>query len=384
MLRDIQKLKQSTVFLFLFRVFDDFHNGVMDEAELAKVLRLLLNYSIRRLICDIGSNSLHGLYKTLHSRVFTNEKNKERYYDSIVSFLLQMTSKDALPSDDMFIAALKQSNLYRKNALCKYLLAELENQGKEQILIDNLSIEHIMPQNSNISIEWQVMLGKDWATVKDKYLHTLGNLTLTGYNSELGDRPFDKKKQMLEEANTKIVWLNKDVVSCESWNEKTITDRADRLADAILKLHSIEIPDILVSFQDPKYKEYSCENPDEATYKTPNYFVLQGERVLCDNFSDMVRFVIDRLYLFDKSIIENMCDNKVKLFTSSSTPFFSYDAKEYKYSDQVGESGIYHPIGFSAKDGIWVIRALLDKYEIERSEFTYSAKSYKKTKEDNQ
>ena len=381
LLLDIQKLKQSTLFLFLFRVFDDFQADVIDETELAKILRLLLNYSIRRLICEIGSNSLRGLYKTLYARVFANEKNKERYYDSIVSFLLQLTSKDVIPSDEAFVLALKQGNLYRKNALCKYLLVKLENQGKEQIVIDNLSIEHIMPQNSNLSEDWQVMLGEDWATVKDKYLHTLGNLTLTGYNSELGDRPFGTKKQMLEEAGTKIVWLNKDVITCEKWNEKTIVDRAERLAETILKLHSIEKPEVIVSFQDPKYKEYTCENPEEATYKTPNYFVLQGERVLCDNFSDMVRFVVDRLYLFDKSIIENMCENKIKLFTYASTPFFSYDAKEYKYSDQVADSGIYHPVGYSAKDSIWVIRALLDKYEIDRTEFTYSAKSYKKKEE---
>lgn len=373
-LRDIQRLKQSTVFLFLFPVFDDFHNGIIEEKELAKVLRLLLNYSIRRLVCEIGSNSLRGLYKTLHSRVFSNEKNKERYYDSIVSFLLQLTSKDALLSDETFALALKQKNLYRKNALCKYLLSELENQGKEVVIVDNLSIEHIMPQNSNISDDWKKMLGEEWSIVKEKYLHTLGNLTLTGYNSELGDRPFAKKKQMLEEANTKIIWLNKDVISCESWNEKTITDRAERLADAILKLHSIEIPEELVSFEDPRYKEYSCEEPENAKYKIPNYFVLQGERVLCDTFSDMLRFVIDRLYLFDKSIIEKMCENKDKIFTYSAGPFFSYDAKELKSPDQVANSGIYHPTGYSAPTCIWMIRALLDKYEIDYTEFSYSAR----------
>ncbi|MBO5014661.1 MAG: DUF262 domain-containing protein [Bacteroidaceae bacterium] len=379
LLLDLQKLKQSTVFLFLFRVFDDFDAGVIDETELAKVLRLLLNYSIRRLICEIGSNSLRGLYKTLYSRVFSNEKNKERYYDSIVSFLLQMTSKDAFPSDEAFVAALKQNNLYRKNALCKYLLIELENQGKEHIEVDNLSIEHIMPQNSNISTEWQVMLGTNWATVKDKYLHTLGNLTLTGYNSELGDKPFAEKKKKLSDAQTKIVALNSDVMTCDAWNEEKITARANRLAGEILKLHAVEIPSELVSFADPRYKEYTCDNPDDATYKSPNYFILQGERVICDNFSNMLRLVIDRLYLHDKTVIDDMCANKRKLFTGSQLPFFSYDATEIKYPDQVANSGIYHGTGFSAATIMWIIQALLDKHEIERSEFVYSARSTKPT-----
>lgn len=92
-------------------------------------INLLLTYSIRRLICEIGSNSLRGLYKTLYSRIFAKKENKAHYYDAIVSFLLQMTSKDAIPSDTDFAQALKERNLYWKNALCKYLLVAVENQG---------------------------------------------------------------------------------------------------------------------------------------------------------------------------------------------------------------------------------------------------------------
>ena len=376
-LLDLQKLKQSTVFLFLFRVFDDYHKNIIDQKELAKVLNLLLNYSIRRLICEVGSNSLRGLYKTLYARVFANEKNKDNYYDAIVSFLMQMTSKDVMPSDETFVLALKQNNLYRKNALCKYLLTEIENQGKERIVVENLSIEHIMPQNSNLSTEWQVMLGSDWSVVKDKYLHTLGNLTLTGYNSELGDKPFAEKKKKLAEAQTKIVTLNSDVWSCDAWNENTITERADRLANTILQLHSLELPVKLTSFSDPRYKEYTCDDPEEAKFKTPNYFVLQGERVTCDNFNTMLKDVIDRLYLFESSIIEDMCANKKKFTSSFAAPFFSYDASSLKNPDQVANSGIYHPTGFSAPYCIGIIQLLLDRYEIDRSEFVYSAKSYK-------
>lgn len=380
-LLDLQKLKQSTVFLFLFRVFDDYHKSVIDLKELEKVLNLLLNYSIRRLICEVGSNSLRGLYKTLYARVFANERNKENYYNSIVSFLMQMTSKDVMPSDETFVLALKQNNLYRKNALCKYLLAEIENQGKEHIEIENLSIEHIMPQNSKLSTEWQVMLGNNWVIVKDKYLHTLGNLTLTGYNSELGDKPFAEKKKKIAEAQTKIVALNSDVWSCEEWNEETITERAGRLANVILQLHSLDIPEKLTSFSDPRYKEYTCDNPEEAKYKTPNYFVLQGERIACDNFNTMLKDVIDRLYLFDSSVIEDMCANKKKFTSSFAAPFFSYDASSVKNPDQVANSGIYHPTGFSAPYCIGIIQLLLDRYEIDRAEFVYSARSYKTVEE---
>ena len=112
--------------------------------------------------------------------------------------ITQLTSKDAIPTDEEFILALKEKNLYRKNALCKYLLVSIENQGKGKVEIDQLSIEHILPQNKNLSKAWREMLGEDWEYIQSKYLHTLGNLTLTAYNSEYSDRPFSEKKYMLE------------------------------------------------------------------------------------------------------------------------------------------------------------------------------------------
>ena len=178
-------------------MFDDYTNGIIDKKELGKVLRMLQNYSIRRIMCDISSNSLRGLYKTLYNRVFNQQENKTHYYDSVVSFMIQMTSRDAIPTDDDFEYALKNNNLYRKHALCRYLLIGIENQGKEKVVTDSLSIEHVMPQNKNLSTSWQKMLGDNWAEDKDRWLHTLGNLTLTGYNSELGDRPFLEKKKMI-------------------------------------------------------------------------------------------------------------------------------------------------------------------------------------------
>ena len=217
-LAGLRKLKQTTVYLFLFRVFDDYENGIINKNELARVLKMLLSYSIRRLVCEIGSNTLRGLYKTLYGRVFEQKENKNTYYDSLVSFFLQQTSKNTIPSDNEFVTALQEKNLYSKNALCKYLLCAIENQGKETLDTENLSIEHIMPQNKNLSMSWQKMLGENWQSVHEKYLHTLGNLTLTGYNSELGDKPFEKKKEKLEETITHIAVLYSDVKDKSEWN----------------------------------------------------------------------------------------------------------------------------------------------------------------------
>ena len=381
----LRKLKQSTVYLFLFSVFDDYEDKVIGKDELTKVLHLLLNYSIRRLVCEISSNSLRGLYKTLYKRVFGKEENKQHYYDAVVSFLSNLTSRDAIPSDDVFAIALKEKNLYRKNSLCKFLLVAVENQGKEKIDTATLSIEHIMPQNKNLSKSWQNMLGENWEQIHDKYLHTLGNLTLTGYNSELGDKPFDVKKNLLEnpETPTHITILYNDVLDKENWNENTINDRADRLISIILKLFPIIEATEKIDFTDPRYQEYTVDDPSNATYKYVNYYELLGERVLVDSFAGMVRSLSEKLYDLDGSVITRMAKNN-ETFPNWSNPAFSYDKEVVKSDIEFKKgTGIYISSGYSAFDCVCFIRALLRLHDIDiDEEFVYSARSYKEVSEE--
>lgn len=373
-LAGLRKLKQTTVYLFLFRVFDDYENGIINKNELARVLKMLLSYSIRRLVCEIGSNTLRGLYKTLYGRVFEQKENKNTYYDSLVSFFLQQTSKNTIPSDNEFVTALQEKNLYSKNALCKYLLCAIENQGKETLDTENLSIEHIMPQNKNLSMSWQKMLGENWQSVHEKYLHTLGNLTLTGYNSELGDKPFEKKKEKLEETITHIAVLYSDVKDKSEWNSVNMEKRAKRLAEIILKLFPIEQPKTKIEFTDPHYKLYTLANPDDATYKTVNYFEFLGERVNVSSFAEMVRSIAQILYDMDNSIIDDMA-KKHEPLPEWTTPAFSYEEDGVRNPFKLRNCNIYISTGYSASACIFFIRGLMKKYEFDISEdFVYSAK----------
>lgn len=373
-LAGLRKLKQTTVYLFLFRVFDDYENGIINKNELARVLKMLLSYSIRRLVCEIGSNTLRGLYKTLYGRVFEQKENKNTYYDSLVSFFLQQTSKNTIPSDNEFVTALQEKNLYSKNALCKYLLCAIENQGKETLDTENLSIEHIMPQNKNLSMSWQKMLGENWQSVHEKYLHTLGNLTLTGYNSELGDKPFEKKKEKLEETITHIAVLYSDVKDKSEWNSVNMEKRAKRLAEIILKLFPIEQPKIKIEFTDSHYKLYALANPDDATYKTVNYFEFLGERVNVSSFAEMVRSIAQILYDMDNSIIDDMA-KKHEPLPEWTTPAFSYEEDGVRNPFKLRNCNIYISTGYSASACIFFIRGLMKKYEFDISEdFVYSAK----------
>ena len=373
----LKQLKQTTCYLFLYKVFDDHLStpAIIDEDTLEKVLQLLLNYSIRRIMCDVNSNSLRGFYKTLYNRVFIRPENKQYYYDSIVSFLKQTTSKDSIPTDDDFKWAIVHNNLFGKHALCRYLLISIENQGKEKIQTDNLTIEHVMPQNSELSDAWKTMLGENWASDRDSWLHTIGNLTLTGYNSELGDKPFDEKKKLIDDCETKVVRLYKDIQSCAVWNAVNIKNRAENLSKEIFKLFPI-IPAVQeISFKDPRYIEYTCEEPSNATYKHVSYYLFLGERVNVSSFADMVRSLAKKLYDLDSSVIEKMARTNDK-FSDWTIPVFSYDSNLLRNAIKLQGTDIYITSGYSASDCVSFIKGLLRKYDLDiTQDFIYCAKS---------
>ncbi len=378
-LSGLRQLKQGTVLLFLFHVFDDYDdgNGCLDQKELEKILQMLLAYSVRRIMCEVSSNSLRGMYKSLYNRVFQNPDHKNHYYDAVVSFMQQLTSRDVIPADTEFVYALKNNNLYGKHALCRYLLLAIENQGKEKIQPDGLSVEHIMPQNKNLSSSWQKMLGDNWSTDRDRWLHTLGNLTLTGYNSELGDKPFNEKKSLIEKAQTKAVILYQDVQDKDHWDANTIVERANRLANIILTLFPIVQPEENISFADPRYQEYTCADPSQATYKYVSYYVLLGERVAVDSFAEMVRSVAKKLYDLDSAVIERMARN-LETFSDWINPVFSYDESKVRGTTKLQGTEIYISTGFSAYDCVSFIKGLLNKYDLDiEQDFVYSARSNK-------
>lgn len=140
-----------------------------------------------------------------------------------------MTSKDAMPSTTDFERALKTNNLYGNLSLCKFLLMEIENgNGKETLNTETLTIEHIMPQA--LSSDWKHISDQD----HEQYLHTLGNLSVSGYNSELSNKSFSEKKKIIAE-NSKAVILNSDVLSKDSWNIDSIKSRSGRLAQILMQ-----------------------------------------------------------------------------------------------------------------------------------------------------
>ena len=162
---------------------------------------------------------------------------KDRYLESVQAAFLLLPSYRRFPSDDEFQRDVKVRDLYNFRSRSSWL-RRLENHGrKERVMVENYTIEHILPQNEARSKEWQVELGADWQRVQQDWLHTLGNLTLTGYNSEYSDHPFAYKRDQVTDKDgypvgfaTSPLKLNLGLGKVNQWNETAIKDRADRLA----------------------------------------------------------------------------------------------------------------------------------------------------------
>lgn len=224
---DLRELRVDVAYPLMLELYEDYAAGYLDRSSFLRAVRLIDSYVFRRAICAIPTNSLNKTFST-----FGRAIDKGRYIESIEARLLMQPSYRRFPTDDEFRREFSTRDLYnfpRKS----YWLRRLENHGrKEKVLVDEYTIEHIMPQNENLSAAWQAALGDEWKRIHESKLHTLGNLTLTGYNNEYGDRPFEAKRDMTGGFAESPLRLNAGLGNVDAWNESQIGKRAERLAMA--------------------------------------------------------------------------------------------------------------------------------------------------------
>ncbi|MDE0324794.1 MAG: DUF262 domain-containing protein [Candidatus Poribacteria bacterium] len=228
---DINELGAGVARPFLLEVYEDYAKGQIEKVEMIEILRLVESYIFRRSICSIPTNILNKIFASLMVKV-----DKSNYVESLKSTFSQLPYRARYPQDDEFKQKFLLKDVYNFNRR-NYLLRKLENyERKEPISITDYTIEHVMPQNSNLSEAWQQELGANWQEIQEKYLHTVGNLTLTGYNSELSDHPFKEKQCICGGFRDSPLRLNRSLAQTDQWNENTITARAEELTEKALKI----------------------------------------------------------------------------------------------------------------------------------------------------
>lgn len=358
-------LNQTTCYPFLLHVFDDYHQGVIDEETVEKILQFILAYLLRRMVCGVPSNTLRGLFTYLYNRIFKVASNKQKYYETLNKFLFTVSSKDVIPSAGEFERALQKANIYGNNALCRFLLLDIENgDGKEILQAENLTIEHIMPQT----------LSADWSHIRpeehEEYLHTLGNLSVTGYNSELSNKSFAEKQDIIRE-NSKAVILNSDVLDKESWNIVNIQVRAKRLAGIVMTRYKIDrIVDDSIEFE---YIEMlTLDNYDEVTGKKLVSFKLFGETYRQNKYALMLLDVIKLLDKKSPGKLQTLAENNYSFnSTKRKHVHLNIDGSGMRWPWKVTD-GIYLEANLSAWSCIRFIENLLSEFGFEKDQFSFN------------
>ncbi|MAN04605.1 MAG: hypothetical protein CMI35_16085 [Owenweeksia sp.] len=286
-LKEITKLKIDTSYPFLLAVYGDFEDEQINKEEFIEIIGMVSNYVFRRAICGIPTNSLNKTFATLYKRI-----KRETYLESVKAAFILMDGYRRFPSDTEFSKELQIKDVYNFRSR-NYLLESLENHNRKELVnAENYTIEHILPQNQNVSIQWQNELGEDWERTKAKYLHSLGNLSLTGYNSELSDRPFSDKKTIPGGFDTSPLFLNESVRAEAKWNEEAILRRASKLADraCLVWKEPTLSEDKLNLYKEPE------EVKEHSVYSIEHYDHLQGEML------DLYRQLEKRILNLDATV----------------------------------------------------------------------------------
>jgi uncharacterized protein with ParB-like and HNH nuclease domain len=366
-LGDLRILDQTTVFQFLIPLLADSMNEIISSEELASIIRLIVNYSLRRIVCEIPSNRLQALYKRMYSKIFPSHEHKVDYLNKIKSYLDQLNTIDKFPENSIFIDSFKNNNLYNKKNVCKFILATIENGNKkENINIDSLNIEHIMPQSKKEN--WQNHIGEEYEETHAKYLHTIGNLTLTGYNSELGTKSFEEKKKIINE-NSKMKIINEEILISNIWNKNSIIKRADSLTERLITIFDHKTPDKKYNFFENQ-TTFGFEEFDQATKRRPVSFTFEGIKTIVDSYADMQKKFLLELYNLDSEKLFKIADKEVKLNESSKT-MISRSRTKILRPKKLEEIELFYDSNLSGSDIVRFCYKLIQLFDLDEQEFGY-------------
>lgn len=272
----INRLEINVAFPFLMKVYEDYSENIIDKPTFIKVLDFIQSFTWRRFILGLPTNALNKIFMTLYEKI-----DKENYLVSLQKWLLKRPGSQRFPKNKELIESLKLKDVYNiKSKNRTYLLERLENfENKEPVKIEgntDITIEHIFPQNPDP--KWKVDLGTDeYNFIKETYLNTIGNLTLSGNNGKLGNKVFTFKRD-LENAGYKDsrLWLNKYLSIAEKWDKAEIERRFDLLSERFLKIW--EYPDVDLDDRDEN-NEVNIFEAEDPKHKKLEYAIFFDQKI---------------------------------------------------------------------------------------------------------
>ncbi len=222
-------LEMDVVYPLLLELYSDYSDGVLSKQDFISIIALTESYLCRRAVCGLKSNGLNKLFPS-----FTKKIDKKQYLKSVEERFGSLKGNQRFPNDLEFKELFITRDFYEFKKTHTFL-TRLENfDTKEPVNTEKCTIEHVMPQKP--IPEWERDLGENFKEIHEKYLHTIGNLTLTGYNFEYSNKSFQEKRDMENGFKQSPLKLNQGLKDLEVFGEKEILDRAEYLANLALEI----------------------------------------------------------------------------------------------------------------------------------------------------
>ncbi len=307
-------LEMDVIYPLLLELYSDYSDGVLSKEDFRRSIALIESYICRRAVCGIFSSGLNKLFAS-----FTKHIQKDEYFKSLKAHFGYLTEKQRFPNNDEFKNLFITIDFYsfKKN---EYFFERLENfDTKEPVNTKGLTTEHIMPQT--LTEEWERDLGENFQEIHDKYLHTIGNLTLTGYNPEYSNKSFQEKRDMEKGFKDSPLRLNQSLRDLKSFGEEEIKKRANDLADLALKIWTY--PNLNAETLE-KYKPKK-DKKEKKVYDLSSYKFSSHSTELFDILSKEIKALDEKIvenfnqdyisYKFDKNFVDIVVQTKdLKLY----------------------------------------------------------------------
>jgi uncharacterized protein with ParB-like and HNH nuclease domain len=350
----INRLEINVAYPFLLQVFEDTENGLLSKDELIAILKLIQSYAWRRFIVGLPTSSLNKIFMTLYAEVDTEE-----YVDSVAKALLKKKGSAKFPTNEDLKTALKDKDLYNTQPKNRnYLFEMLENFNNREFVNtsnENITIEHIFPRNP--SDDWSTNLpSEEYFLFKEKYVNTIGNLTLSGNNGALSNKSFKAKKEMNIDGNEQgyqysRLWLNSYLKSIDTWDVSKYEERLNIIYDRFLKIW--EYPNVVISENDG-LEEQNIFDAESATHKKLEYFIFENTKVEEDTIAQMYFYVIRKLYEKNSQLLLSNQD----VFKITRNPADFRAAQE-------ALNGYYIESNIDSNSKISILKRLLTLFEME-------------------
>ena len=372
---DLLDMTVAYPFLMAFMIYAS-DTGIY-EKELVPVLSCIESFIFRRLMCDLPTNALNKIFATLHKFVVKNKKESDTYSDVMIYYLETRKLSSTFPKDEEFLNGFTTKNIYAMRGKNKtYLFERLENGSSKEKndIVGNiaegiLTIEHIMPQT--LSPWWKQELGENFESIHEKWLHTISNLTLTGYNSTYSNKSFAEKKTIENGFMQSGLRLNQYIAKFDQWTEKELEERKKDLSDRALKIWTYPSTNFVPVKKEDDVVSLSEDN-GVATGRKITSFLFQDTIYAVSDWAKMMWEMAQLLYAINPSLLYKEARSKKNVW------FQTTPAKHY----QELATGLYFcPSHSSTWNKMAILKNLFKIYQIDEDELAFGLAPIKENDE---